>query len=165
MKKTLLFVVVPFFLIVCAALGLFVELQMYADEPAQSTTSPEVIINVRHGQSLRQTADLLYQKSIIKNSLKLILIARIKGYEKHLQAGEYLLSASMTPRQILEIMAKGEVTLHKLTIPEGYNLYQVADLVAQAGFGPKADFIDMATDSTLVRKMGLQSIAVVDDQR
>jgi len=157
LKKTLLFVVVPFFLIVCAALGIFVELQMYADEPAQSTTSPEVIINVRQGQSLRQTADLLYQKSIIKNSLKLILIARIKGYEKHLQAGEYLLSASMTPRQILEIMAKGKVTLHKLTIPEGYNLYQVADLVAQAGFGPKADFIDMATDSTLVRKMGLQA--------
>jgi UPF0755 protein len=157
LKRALLFVVILFFLIACVALGLFVELQMYADEPAQSAPSREVIVNVRPGQSLKQTADLLYQKSIINNSLKLILIARINGYEKHLKAGEYLLSASLTPRQILEIMVKGEVILYRLTVPEGYNLYQIADLVAQAGFGPKADFINMATDSTLVRKMGLQA--------
>ena len=64
----------------------------------------------------------------------------MKGYDKRLKAGEYLLSAAMTPRQILAIMVKGEVKLHKLTVPEGYNTYQIAELVSQAGFGAQDEF-------------------------
>ncbi len=157
LKKALLPIVISIFLTVCAAFGIYIELRMYADAPAQANNSNNVVINVPRGQSLKTTADLLYQKSIIKNPLKLILIARIKGYDKRLKAGEYLLSAAMTPRRILEIMVKGEVKLHKLTVPEGYNIYQIAELVAQAGFGTKDGFSSAASDAALARKMGLEA--------
>ena len=157
MKKTLLVVGVSIFLIVCAALGFYAELRMYADAPALATDPTNVIINVRQGQSLKTTADLLHQKDIIKNPYKLILIARIKGYDKRLKAGEYLLSAAMTPRQILDIMVKGEVKLYKLTVPEGYNIEQIGELVARAQIGTKAEFIQAASDSALTQKMGLEA--------
>ena len=140
MKKVLLLAGISGFLIVCAALGLYIDLRMFAETPAQADLSDKVVINVPQGQSLKTTADLLHQKNVIKNPFKLVLIARLKGYDKRLKAGEYLLSAAMTPRQVLEIMVKGEVKLHKLTIPEGYNIYQIAELVAQAGFGTIEDF-------------------------
>jgi UPF0755 protein len=130
---------------------------MYAESPARAASPEKVVINVRQGQSLRTTADSLHQNSIIKNPLKLIIIARIKGYDKRLKAGEYLLSAAMTPRQILETMVRGEVRLHKLTVPEGYNSQQIAELVAQAGFGESEAFNRLATDPDLTREMGIEA--------
>jgi UPF0755 protein len=156
-KKALLLIGILIFLLACAVLGFYIELRMYAEAPAQANNSKEVVINVRQGQTLKTTADLLHQNSIIKNPLKLIIIARIKGYDKHLKAGEYLLSAAMTPRQILEIMVKGEVQLHKLTVPEGYNSRQIAELVAQAGFGTGEEFNRLASDPDLAREMGIEA--------
>ena len=157
MKKVLLLAGISIFLIVCAGLGIYTELRMYADAPAEANNSKNVVINVPQGQSLKTTANVLYQESIIKSPLKLVVFARIKGYDKHLKAGEYLLSAAMTPGQILDIMVKGEVKLHKLTIPEGYNIDQIADLVTQAGFGTREAFIRAASDAELAHKMGLEA--------
>ena len=157
MKKALLFVVLPLFLVCCTAFGLYIELKIYADTPAQTGTANDVVIDVPQGQSLKTTAALLHEKGIIKNSFKLILIARLKGYDKRLKAGEYLYSAAMSPRRILEIMVKGEVRLHKLTVPEGYNTYQIADLVNQAGFASQIEFIKAATNADLARSMGLEA--------
>lgn len=157
MKKALLLAGISIFLIVSAGLGIYIELRMYADAPAEANNSKNVVIDVRQGQSLKTTANVLYQESIIKSPIKLILFARIKGYDKHLKAGEYLLSAAMTPGQILDIMVKGEVKLHKLTVPEGYNIDQIADLVTQAGFGTREAFIKAASDAELARKMGLEA--------
>jgi len=157
LKKALLLIGIPLFLIVCIAAGLFIELRNYADKPTQDGSSRQVVINVPQGQTLKATVDMLYLKNIIKSPFKLVWIARLKGYDKRLKAGEYVFSAGMSPRQILETMVKGEVMLHKLTVPEGYNTYQIADLVAQAGFAAKADFVSAATDAVLVHKMGLDA--------
>ena len=157
MKKTLLWVLLPLFLVFCAAFGLVMELTIYADTPAQIDGAKDIVINMAQGQSLQATADLLHAERIIKNPFKLILIARIKGYDKRLKAGEYLLSAAMSPRQILEIMVKGQVRLHKLTVPEGYSLFQIADLVVQAGLASKTEFVKAATDADLARSMGLEA--------
>jgi UPF0755 protein len=160
LKKAILLIGISVFLIFCAGLGIYIELQMYADAPAEANNTQEVLVNVRPGQSLKTTAALLYQKNIIKNSLKLVIIARLKGDDKRLQAGEYLLSAAMTPRQILAIMVKGEVKLHKLTVPEGYNAYQIAELVSQAGFGSQDEFNKTASDAALAHKLGVEAEAL-----
>ena len=157
MKKTLLFILIPLFIIVCAAAGLIFELRIYADSPANINTSQNVIVNVRPGQTLKTTADILQQANLIKSRLKFILFARFKGLDKHLKAGEYLLSAAMPPRQILDILVKGAVNLHKLTIPEGYSIPQIAVLVENAKFGSKIDFIKTATDNVLAGKNGIEA--------
>ncbi len=157
MKKTLLFIVITLFIGICTAAGLILELRIFADTPAKIDTSGNVIVNVRPGQTLRTTADILQETNLIKSRWKFILIARLKGFDKRLKAGEYLLSATMPPRQILDIMVKGAVNLHKLTVPEGYNIYQIAELVEIAKFGTKADFIKAATDASLVSKNGIEA--------
>jgi UPF0755 protein len=156
MKKALLFTVIPLFIFVCAAFVFFLELLNYADTPVKPGDSDIVTVNVRPGQSLKAVADTLRQKKIIGNSLKFILIARMKGYDKRLKAGEYMLSAAMPPRKILEIMVMGTVRLYKLTVPEGYNLNQIAELVENLKFGTKLEFIKAATNTALVREKGLE---------
>jgi len=160
LKKKLLWVLLPLFLVFCTAFGFIIKLTIYADTPAQIDGAKDVVINMAQGQSLKTTADLLHEERIIKNPFMLLLIARIKGYDKRLKAGEYLLSAAMSPRQILEIMVKGQVRLHKLTVPEGYSIYQIADLVAEAGFASRTTFIKAATEADLARSMGIEADTV-----
>ena len=155
MKKILLLILIPLLVIVCLAAGVIFQLHTYAETPANVNAQDDVIIHVRPGQTLKSTANSLHQANLIKSRWKFILIARFKGMDKHLKAGEYLLSAAMAPHQILEKMVKGAVNLHKLTVPEGYNISQIAVLVENAEFGTKSDFIKKATNAALASKNGI----------
>jgi UPF0755 protein len=156
LKKALLFIGIALFVFCGIAAGVFYELKTFASTPASKSAPEPVVVNVSPGQTLNQTADLLYRENIIISATKFALIARYKGYDKRLKAGEYLLSAAMTPIQLLDIMVRGSVKLYKLTIPEGYNLYQIADLVEASNLGTKTEFIQRATDADQVRESGLE---------
>ena len=156
MKKKLLLTVTALFLAICmAAVISGYLLWSWAYRPNQPGTTSEIVVTIPKGQSLKATADILHHRSIITSPTKFIIFARFKGYDKRLKAGEYLLSATMSPAAILEIMVSGAVKLHKLTVPEGYTLYQIAGLVEKAGLASQAEFIKAATDPTLVHKNGL----------
>jgi UPF0755 protein len=155
LKKILLSIFIVLSLLAGGAFGIFVAIWVHADVPLAPGDLTKVIVEVRPGQSLKTTAEFLHQVGIIENQWKFNLFARMQGYDKRLKAGEYVLSAAMSPKKILEIVVKGAVRLHRLTIPEGYNLYQTAELVANAGFGPANDFIHMCTNTALVRAKGV----------
>jgi len=156
LKKALLFIGIALFVVISIAAGLFFELKTFASTPADKSAQKPVVVTVSKGQTLKKTAELLHRENIIKNTAKFVLIARVKGYDKRLKAGEYLLSAAMTPLELLDIMVKGTVKLYKLTIPEGYNLNQISDLVEASKLAVKTDFIQAATDAGRVRQSGLE---------
>ena len=131
-----------------------VDLWRFANQPA-SLDADGIVVNVEPGQTFKTTTEILHKKGIINYPVKFNFIARFTGYDKQLKAGEYLLSGSMSPIEILEKLVKGEIILRKLTIPEGYNIDQIADLIAEAGLSGKADFIKAANDEAFAREKGI----------
>ena len=156
MKKIALVFLITIVLFGITAVITIVDIRRYADQPAADDASP-IVVNIRPGQSLKTTATTLHQAGIIESPFRFIVIARLKKYDTNLKAGEYPLSKAMSPIEILTTMVKGAVKLYKLTIPEGYNIYQIADLVADAGLGIQGDFIRAATDTKFVHKKGLNA--------
>ena len=156
MKKILLISAVFTSIGLCGLTVFILNLRHYAQQPA-GQTSEKVIILIPAGQSLKNTSEALFKNGIITSPFKFNLVARLKGYDKRLKAGEYLLAATMAPIQIMEKLVKGEVELYKLTVPEGLNIYQIADLVAQAGFAEDTRFIEAATDADLALKSGINA--------
>jgi UPF0755 protein len=154
MKKILIISAVFILIGLCSLTVFILDLRHYAQQPA-GQVSEKVMILIPAGQSLKVTAEALFKNGIITSPFKFNLVARLKGYDKRLKAGEYALSASMAPIQIMEKLVKGEVELYKLTIPEGFNIYQIADLVAEAGFAENSRFIEAATNADLARKNGI----------
>ena len=151
-----MFAVFFILLSIAGIVAIYLNLQHYAAQPA-GPDPEKVVITIPAGQSLKTTAETLFKNKIITSAFKFNMIARLKGYDKRLKAGEYALSATMAPIQIMEKLVKGEVELYKLTIPEGLNIYQIADLVAQAGFAQDSSFIEAATDADLARKNGINA--------
>ena len=149
-----------FSIIICvgvlACIGFAADLWLYANKPI-SANAENLSVLLEPGQSFAKTVKILEEKGLIKSPFRFSLISRFKGYDKKVQAGEYLLSKSMTPLQILEKMTKGEVKLYKLTIPEGLNLYQIAELASKGGFAEKAEFIEAATDKAYTREKGIEA--------
>ena len=156
MKKLGVAVFCILFLLLAVVAGVHLNIVADANTPA-GTGSVERTVLVRSGQGFKAISVMLYNKGLILHPLKFRLFARIHGYDKHIKAGEYMLSNAMTPEKILQIMEQGKVLLHRLTIPEGYNLTQIARSVEAAGFGTEADFFKIATDPEFVHSLGIEA--------
>ena len=156
MNKIKTFFLISAFISFSALSCLFLDLLVYGDKRANADNSKKVVV-ILPGQNLSTIANYLNNTGIIKNPVKFKLLARIKGCDKKIKAGEYLLSSSMPPIKILETIASGKVRLYKITIPEGYNLKQVASIISKAKLGTKEDFLKAATDSSFACKQGINA--------
>ena len=156
MDKIKTFFLISLFIAFSVLSCLVLDLLVYGDKSANTENSKKVVV-ILPGQNLSTIADYLNNTGIIKNPVKFKLLARIKGCDKKIKAGEYLFSSSMPPIKILEAMASGKVLLYKITIPEGYNMEQIASIIAKAKLVTKEDFLMAATDSSFVHKHGINA--------
>lgn len=145
MKKIVFFIILLCVTVSLAAAGLGLHLYHYAHEPAGTDNEP-VDVTIPAGESFDRLAGRLVEKGILRETLRFKLLARLRGDDKYLKAGEYRLSDGMTPLQLLDMLVRGEVFLHVLTIPEGYTLSQIAEAADNLELTDKTAFLAVATD-------------------
>ncbi len=110
---------------------------------------------IKEGMNLRQISGVLENEGVIKNSTAFILFNRITGSARGIKAGEYLLSPSMTPGRIIEVLTKGEVVTHPVTIPEGFSIEQIADVLAEEKLIDRAEFLNFAGSAGVENRYGI----------
>ena len=127
-------------------------LNRFASSPKGSSTviTP---FSIRPGRNLSKIARELDNKGLISSRTLFKFMVRLQKKSSRLQAGEYDLSASMTPQEILDRLTRGGVRLHRITIPEGLNLEEIAELVREANLDPKDEFLKLCRDPVFVREM------------
>ncbi|MBL4602328.1 MAG: endolytic transglycosylase MltG [Emcibacteraceae bacterium] len=94
---------------------------------ASNEIATETVFLVQGGQGLIRTSRLLSEAGLIldKNIFKVGVM--INGQERNLKAGEFLIPANQSMTEIMEILVKGEVIQHSLTIVEGWTSYQIVE--------------------------------------
>ena len=147
-----------FILLVLVALGSWaaIDIMEYADTSAIPHAEEKLII-IAPRQPFKSTVETLYRSGVITSPSYFYLYARGGGYARRIQAGEYQLCAAMTPRQILEVLASGKIFLHKVTIPEGYNLKDIAAAFDAAGLVSEAMFLQSAKDPQLCSRLNIKA--------
>jgi UPF0755 protein len=136
---------------VLATIGLFLGLVWLAVGlyPPRNFPSEKVLFEVEKGMGISATARALKEKGLIRTRLPFVISYRLFFYPQKIKAGEYIFSSPLRPKEILDIMVKGRVYLHAVTIPEGLTGQEIAPLVAtllsdgESGF--EAAFQDTAT--------------------
>lgn len=154
MKRTATIISFISVLLLIVVFLFIVDLHKYANESADQDTSKK-IITIHPGQSFNRTLDELTHSGIIKDPIKFKILARLKGRDNNLKAGEYDLSPSMTPATVLDRIIKGNVLLHKVTVPEGYNIQQIATLIGKSGLCAEDRFLKTALNASFARKMDI----------
>ncbi len=115
------------------------------------------IVEFARGTSLRGISAKLEAKGFIQSRHLFTLLAWVRNRSRGLQAGEYRLSASMSPAEILDVLARGAVVQHALTIPEGYNIREIAMAVERAGVSPAKAIMAVSTDPAFLRRFGIRA--------
>ena len=136
-----------------ALLGL-VGVWILVHQPA-AIEGKEQVIQVSRGAGLQQIAGQLHGAGLIRHPLPFVLYAKAKGMAPRLQAGEYVLRASMSPVEILDVLYHGRVMHHALTIPEGATLRDIAALVEARDLGSEQRVLALGSDAAFIASLGL----------
>jgi len=81
---------------------------------------------VKKGESVFQIGQNLEERGFIKNKYLFDLYILASGKQSKLQAGEYALSSSMNISKISQKFISGNIAKEIITIPEGWNLRDIA---------------------------------------
>ena len=151
MKKSVFTFLLALTLLAGSLCGFIVFLGYEFTQTAMSTESQEVIYEVIPGKGFQQIATELFQQKVIKNATAFSLYARIKNLRGKIKTGEYLLNRNMKPDQILSVLTSGKSIARPLTISEGLNIFEIADLVEKAKVGTAADFMTTVRDPLFIQ--------------
>ena len=126
---------------------------------AMSPVSPgeAKFILLRPGWSSRHIAQALQRDGIIRSATAFLMVHYVKG-QGSLKAGEYKFEDPANALQVRERVLRGDVFARTVVVPEGFNIYDIAAVVEQAGLGTAADFLAVAkNDLHLLRDIDPQA--------
>ncbi len=112
-----------------------------------------IIFEVSSGESFIEIARNLELKGLIDNQHLFNLVAKLKNLRSKVKAGEYQLTPSMTPKEILQVLISGKSILHTFTVSEGLNIYEVGLAYEKQGYGRKDLFLEACFDKELLKRI------------
>jgi len=113
------------------------------------------VIHIKKGMALRQIAESLQEQGIIRNKHSFILITTLLGKKANIKAGEYEFEDFTLPFDVLDTLVKGQVKRHLVTIPEGYTLAQIAQLLDDQEIVEKNEFLQKASSPGFIAVLDL----------
>lgn len=99
------------------------------------------------GYSTRRIAYELKKAGVI-HSKRAFLLWHYLHPEHSLKAGEYRFEQDANAIAVYDRLARGDIYVHTVVIPEGYTLFDIAKAVEDAGLGKQEEFIEAATQQT-----------------
>ena len=117
------------------------------------TPEQTTFVLLRPGWSTRHIAAELQREGIIRSSTAFLMLQYAEGV-KTLKAGEYKFDEPASALDVWRRLVRGDVYARTVVVPEGYNIFDIAAAVEQAGLGPAADFLTVTRgDTALVRDL------------
>ena len=134
---------------------IMISLFYYQGTRPASQDSRSITFEVQPGMTLKQVALELFNQRLIHSPSAFQAIAYIQDKEKQIMAGEFSLSPSMLPTEIILRLTSGETILYSLTIPEGYRITEIASLLETQGLANSEVFILQTQDKNLIKSMDI----------
>jgi UPF0755 protein len=111
------------------------------------TLAGQTFVLLHPGYSTRRIATELKNAGVIRNADAFVLWHYLR-HKHSLKAGEYLFDKSATSLDIHRRLVRGDVYFHTVVIPEGFNMFDIAQAIQNAGLGSSEDFLKVATSDT-----------------
>lgn len=112
------------------------------------------------GYSTRHIAQTLKSAGVIRSSTA-FLLWHFVAHPRTLKAGEYLFERPANALQVHRRLARGDVYVHTVVIPEGFNMFEIAQAMEAAGLGPRQEFLQAAkADTVLIHDLDPQAASL-----
>jgi len=114
--------------------------------PYKGFTAAEQFVEIPPGSSNHAIANRLIDAGVVRDHLTFRAAIELAGEGRKLKAGEYRFDRAMTPAEVIDKIARGDVYVIPITFPEGMNIAEMSKLFEAHGFGPAASFVEAARD-------------------
>lgn len=167
MKKSIkISIIILFILFFIFGLGFFL-LYTVSRPPVDSNNPKNEILQVRievpYGMSIYQISSVLKENNLIRNEKFFYYCARFPQIRKFLfpknsdldfslKSGVYYVKNDMQIPEILELLSSGQQEYIKISIPEGFTISKIAELLEENRVCSKNDFINISKDKNLLSK-------------
>lgn len=142
MRRTFTFL---FVLLLLAAGGLTGWLWISLKLPYQKFPQEGVFVVVPRGASGRFVGRILARNGVVRSAAAFELLTR-RLPRRTLQAGEYFFDHAVTAGEVFDTISSGKIYEKSVTIPEGYTMFDIAQLLEQQGVLNRDEFLAAARD-------------------
>jgi UPF0755 protein len=127
----------------------------YPDRASGSARGP-VELDIPRGAGAQKVSEVLAQAGLIERPGWFRLYAGQRGAANRFRPGHYRFEAPATPRQLMDLIVKGVADeLIKVSIPEGKNMIEVAEIFDGAGIAKRDELLALAMDPNFVKSLDL----------
>ncbi len=120
--------------------------------PYQGFPPRGVYVDIPRGASGRTIARLLAGGGVVRSRLAFEVLCRWRT-GRVLQAGEYFFNRPANAFDVYQTIAEGRVFQLEFTVPEGFTMFDIADLLAREGLVSREAFLEAARDSGPIRDL------------
>jgi UPF0755 protein len=137
-----------------AAAGWWLRSNFYT--PVEHDASKVLI--VQQGMGTQAILAKLNQMGIVSNPSSLALYLRATRQSGQLKAGVYKFDSPISPMEAIGKIQRGEVTYERVTIPEGFNRFDIAKTLAKVtGKASEEEFLRLMNDTRSIAKLAPQA--------
>jgi UPF0755 protein len=113
------------------------------------------VIEIPPGSPFAGIAQKLEQAGVVSDARRFTLLARWRRATGQVHSGEYLFEAAATPEEILDRLTRGDIRRFQVTIPEGFNLREIAARLARVGIGKEDEILKLCFDAGFIEQLGV----------
>jgi UPF0755 protein len=139
----------------------FIRLLEYGERfTAPERASREILVTIPAGAGHPEIAQILEDAGVIRDKGAFMWAVRINSKLRRptaVKAGEQALDPSLSAWEILAVLNRGNFKLYPFTVPEGWNMADIARQVELAGLGDAREFLAICRDQAFVRSLGIEA--------
>ena len=108
-----------------------------------------VQVEIQRGTSISEIARQLQEVGVIRSTQTFLWLHYLRPGQT-LKAGEYAFPGRVSTLEVLRKLIRGDVDYELLTIPEGYNRFEIADAVSAQGLATREEFLEASAAASLL---------------
>lgn len=116
----------------------------HALSPLDAANATRTVVKIPSGASAEDVAELLASGHLIRSPLAFILYVRLHHAASSLKAGGYVLKPSLGVPAVVEQLTTGETGEEIVTIPEGFTVGQIDELLTVKGITQPGELVECA---------------------
>ncbi len=140
-------------LLILAAGGAAVYMFVRVHAPYRGFTGAEQFVDIPEGSGSRAIGERIVAGGVVPDLLTFRVALYLSGEGRKLKAGEYRFDRALTPFEVIDKIARGDVYVIPVTFPEGLTVAEMAKIFEAHGFGPAASFVDAAKDVSSIHDL------------
>lgn len=135
---------------------ILVAFRVYYSISVWTYTGPDRFIDINPGDNFGKVNSQLARENVISSARLFHRYAQYKGVMNKLKTGRYLIKTNSNMFDVYNTFFNEKSLSFYLTIPEGKNIYEIAQILEDRKLATKEEFLAIVKDPVFLKEEGLE---------